>query len=191
VFATVQTYIPKLAAELLPIADMRPRARAAGIEKASLEISTYRAKGRVRFTCKRPVAEFIANELRVAIGRATDERSKDALRQGLDALLAGIATPIDRLRQPSVAGWVASRGEATPIEFAVRPGLKYQPMESELLLKGRSSVVASRPSRIAVARVARQWSSERQPARARVSLLRAPGKSAQLAAAEARANKIV
>jgi hypothetical protein len=39
----------------------------------------------------REIALVIANELRVAISKATVEQSRHALRQGLDAMLAAIA----------------------------------------------------------------------------------------------------
>jgi hypothetical protein len=88
---SVQCYLPRLAAETLPITQMRDRARAAGLTHAMLEYSYDRSQARCRVTCQRPVAEFLAAELRAAVAAATDEHTRTACEVGLSALLIELA----------------------------------------------------------------------------------------------------
>lgn len=89
--ATVQCYIPRQAAEAAEFNEVRDRARAAGVPSASLEYSYYRAKGRCRVTCQRPVAEFLVAELRSMILAAVTLELRSRCEAGLAALLEAMA----------------------------------------------------------------------------------------------------
>lgn len=75
---TIQFYIPRVAANALPIETMALKARASnlpGLETARLEYSDISVPrpGLMRITCSMTVAQFLANELELLAG---DEREK-------------------------------------------------------------------------------------------------------------------
>lgn len=78
---TVQTSIPRLAADAIDLPSIKFAAREAGIADASLEHSTYRTSaGRVRITTDLRVAAFIVNRLREVAARPLDDRRDSAER---------------------------------------------------------------------------------------------------------------
>src|SRR5690348_10039936 len=89
----VQVFIPRAAGDAVDVCSLRDHARAAGIVGARAEISR-RVRGRPTYylvTCRTPIAEVLAADLRRAIETVRDPSVRQSCELGLAAVLEGIA----------------------------------------------------------------------------------------------------
>lgn len=84
--STVQFYLSQIAAHVVDIDRLKFRARDRGIPEARVETSEYRTGGRVRVTCKAPIAELLLEELRTTIAKATTRAVVDACEHAIAAI---------------------------------------------------------------------------------------------------------
>lgn len=96
----VQFLIPRSVADALPIDEIKPRARAAGLERASLEYNAKDARGQLRVTCSRVMADFLLEQLRALAERpqkgVPDPRWPIDCATAIRALGEAIATSLQR-----------------------------------------------------------------------------------------------
>jgi hypothetical protein len=84
---TIQFYIPRAAADALPIEQIGARARAAGVERPRLEYSTMGVRpGTIRITWRTPMALFLGDELRVLAGKAEAKDDAELLKHCVAAV---------------------------------------------------------------------------------------------------------
>jgi hypothetical protein len=81
----------RLAAETVAIEQVAARARAAGVTGATLKYAYSQTQRRCWVKCQRPVAEFLAAELRVAVLAANTAEQRAECAAGLSNLLIAMA----------------------------------------------------------------------------------------------------
>jgi hypothetical protein len=84
----IQFYIPRLAAVAVDVDRLKFRAHDHGIEDARAETSYFKTGGRCRVTCRLPIAELLAQELRAAMDATTTQVMRDACERALVAIEA-------------------------------------------------------------------------------------------------------
>jgi hypothetical protein len=91
--ATVQFYISKPAVAAVKLKELRDRCRARGMEGAQFESSTFRAQGKVRITCKAPIAEVLLEELRVAAASASPQQLRIECARAAEVIEKALTDP--------------------------------------------------------------------------------------------------
>jgi hypothetical protein len=82
----VQFYLSRVAAMAVDVDRLKFRARDHRIPDARAETSYFRAGGRCRVTCRLPIAELLAQELRSAMDTATKQAVRDECARALVAI---------------------------------------------------------------------------------------------------------
>jgi len=82
----IEFQIPRRAADALPISAMSAQARALGISPSRIEVGTAKVgRGKLRVTCSREMAIFLADQFRELVVKAGDRKEPLLL---IDAALA-------------------------------------------------------------------------------------------------------
>jgi hypothetical protein len=90
---TVQFYISKPAAAAVKLDERRARCRDRGMEQTQFESSTFRAQGKVRITCKAPIAEVLLEDLRVAATSAPTSALRTECARAVEVVEKALADP--------------------------------------------------------------------------------------------------
>ena len=91
--ATVQFYLSKPAAAAVKLEELRARCRARGMEQTQFESSTFRAQGKVRITCKAPIAAVLLEDLRAAASSAPTQQLRIECARGVEVVEKALADP--------------------------------------------------------------------------------------------------
>jgi hypothetical protein len=90
---TVQFYISKPASVAVKLDELRARCGARGMENTQFESSTFRAQGRVRITCKAPIAEVLLEDLRAAATSASTQQVRTECSRAAGIVEKALADP--------------------------------------------------------------------------------------------------
>jgi hypothetical protein len=100
IVGTVQVYLPKSVAAAADLEHLGDRLVAMGATFTRFERSTFRAQGRVRVTCKTPIAQAMVDDIRAARDRATTFALRKACEASVRAVEEAIAEAYTGARPP-------------------------------------------------------------------------------------------
>ena len=110
IVGTVQVYLPKSVAAAADLEHLGERLAAKGAPFTRFERSTFRAQGRVRVTCKTPIAQAMRDDIRAARDRATTFALREACEAALRAVEEAIAEAYTGTRQSRAGRSDAEQG---------------------------------------------------------------------------------
>lgn len=104
----IQFVLSRTCADALPLATLREKARAAGVEKPRFESNEKNARGGYRITCTREMGIYIVERLKVLADAASTTHSIDLLtacaydiKAIFDAIEASLKPPASTGTEPS------------------------------------------------------------------------------------------